>query len=69
MEIGKHHYSGVYSTGNPLQPEGRHSEYHMDRGIGFIPLGNRNRVAATEIHLVGNAEESESVDRYSKYSG
>lgn len=66
MEIGRHNYSGVYRTGNPGQPEGRHSAYHMDKGIGLIPLGNRNRVSALQIYLVGNAEEADGVDRWSR---
>ncbi len=37
-------------------------------GLWLVPLGDRHRVRSTEeIHLVGNAEEVDSVDNYSKY--
>lgn len=46
---------------------GRHRENDVAKGVGYIPLGNRNRVKPNCIHLVGMAEEAESVDRYSRY--
>ncbi len=36
-------------------------------GLWLVPLGDRHRVKPNEIHLVGNAEEVDSVDNYSKY--
>lgn len=57
MEFGRHAMQGDIS-GNLDQPEGKHIW-----GVRLIPLGDRYRVRPTEIYLVGNAEEAESVDR------
>ncbi|MFY3742099.1 MAG: hypothetical protein HMLIMOIP_002563 [Candidatus Nitrosomirales archaeon] len=40
MESTQHAFLGEL-TGNPYQPQGRHEE-----GIGFIPLGDRDRYKA-----------------------
>jgi len=43
MEHGNHALLGEYSTGNILQPKGKHRENAMPRGMGLIPLGDRDR--------------------------
>lgn len=47
---------------------GHHRANEMSKGTGLIPLGDRNRVKSTEIHLTGIAEEVNDVDRFSKWS-
>ncbi len=47
---------------------GKHRACEMDKGIGHLPLGDRNRVRSNQIHLVGVAEESDGVDRFDKWS-
>ena len=42
METGRHVYLGDV-TGNYSQPSGRHRENRMPKGVGLIPLGNRDR--------------------------
>ena len=43
MEPARHLKRGV-TAGNPYQPQGRHRENSgMPRGMGLIPLGNRDR--------------------------
>jgi hypothetical protein len=41
----EHEHPGILGalTGNPFQPNGRHRENAMDKGIGFIPVGDRDR--------------------------
>lgn len=41
---------------------GRHRDVEMTKGVGFIPLGDRNR------GRIGDAEERDSIDRYTKYT-
>lgn len=40
----------------------RHRANHMDHGIGFIPLGNRDRVKNIFIYGVEEFQEEGSVD-------
>jgi hypothetical protein len=65
MEIGRHENLGE-SRGNPLQPQGRHRDLAMPRGVGFIPLGDRHR-DITE-YGIRYEEERGSVDKYTKYT-
>jgi hypothetical protein len=41
----EHEHPGILGvlTGNPHQPQGRHRDGEMSQGIGFIPVGNRDR--------------------------
>ncbi len=45
---------------------GKHRDCNMPKGIGLIPLGDRNRAPADE--GFGVVEERISVDKYSKYA-
>jgi len=61
----RHYYKGAISTGNPFQPLGKHRDCAMLKGVGLIPLGDRDRDIPEGI---GVLEERLSVDKYSKYS-
>jgi hypothetical protein len=41
----EHEHPGILGalTGNRHQPQGKHRENAMDKGIGFIPVGDRDR--------------------------
>lgn len=64
MAITKHVFKGA-TTGNFLQPPGRHRDAQLQKGVGLIPLGDRDRV--TE-YGEGILEERDSIDKYSKYT-
>lgn len=40
--MSQHSFRGEI-TGNPYQQLGKHRAFHMDKGCGFIPLGDRHR--------------------------
>ena len=64
MEFGRHSYLGEL-TGRSAQPNGRHRDLDMPKGIGMIPLGDRHRNDGE--YGTGIFEERVSIDPYTKY--
>lgn len=44
---------------------GRHREYELPKGVGFYPMGDRNRCKAE--FGVDSVEERDSIDQYTKF--
>lgn len=65
MEMGHHVYLGE-TTGNPLQPPGKHRDLALPKGRGMFPLGDRTRDVTA--YGVDFFEERISLDKYSKYT-
>jgi hypothetical protein len=67
----KHLKLGEQATGR-ANYHGHHRESDMDKGIGYWPLGDRNRDRLALPPMTGNVslyEERDSIDPYTKYHG
>lgn len=57
-----HASEGVATPSNYI---GHHREYMLPKGVGFYPMGDRNRCKSE--YGVDTIEERDSIDQYTKF--